>query len=68
MEDVLTDIGLYGYYDGPVREIPEKIADEQSVLHETNTEAMKEHDGATSTNRVPGFGYTNTIPEQKPNG
>lgn len=66
MEDVLTNVRLYGYYDGPIREIPEEIADEQFVLHETNTESMKEHDGATSMNRVPGFRYTNAIPKQKP--
>lgn len=65
MEDVLTDVRLYGYNDGPIREISEKIVDEQFVLQQTNTESMKEHDGATSTNRVPGFGYTNAIPEQR---
>lgn len=67
MEDVLTDVRLYGYNDRPIREISEKIMDEEFVLHQTNTESMKEHDGATSTNRVPGFGYTNAIPRRKHN-
>lgn len=63
MEDVLTDVGLNGYYDGPIREILEKIVDEHLVLHETNAESVKEHDRATSMNRVPSFGYTDTVPE-----
>lgn len=68
MEDVLTNVRLYGYKDGPIREVSEKIIDEQFILHQTNTESVKEHDGATSTSRVPGFGYTNTIPVQKTDG
>lgn len=67
MEDVLADVRLYGYNDGTIREVSEKIMDEQFVLHQTNTKSMKQHDGPTSANRVPGPGYTNAIPEQKPN-
>lgn len=65
MEDVLTNVRLYGYKDGSIGEVSEKITDEQFVLHQTNTESMKEHDWAASMNRIPGFGYTNTIPAQK---
>lgn len=68
MEDVLANVRLDGYKDGPIGQISEKIVDEQFVLHQTNAESMKEHDRATSTNRVPGFGNTNAIPAQMANG